>query len=179
MKRMVQFLAVATLGLQPAAALAQLKVGFINSDVLKEQLPEIKEAQRQMEQLAQQRRREDDERQNTLMQMEENYRKQELLLSEAKKAEIQQEFQTRMQELQEFRQSAQDELMKKEMELHSPIYEKINATLKVLAEAEGYDFVFDAGSASGAVVYAAEKHDLTEKLIQKLQAAAPKPASGN
>lgn len=177
MKRIALFLLAAAIGLQPAIALAELKLGFINSDVFKEQLPEIKEAQRQMEQLAQQRHKEMDERQSTLAQMEENYRKQELLMSEAKKAELQQEYETKAQEAQEFYQNTfgpEGELAKKNFDLNTPIFEKINTTLKALAEEQGYDFIFDAGSASGAIVYAAEKHDLTQQLLQKLQAAAPK-----
>lgn len=176
MKRTLQYLVIAALGLLPGTALAQMKIGFINSDQLKEQLPEIKAAQQQLELLQQQRTQEDESRQAKLAQMEENYRKQEMLLSEARKAEMQSEYEAEGQKLMEFRQATQDELMKKNFELHNPIFEKINAAIKVIAEEEGYDYVLDAGSAGGAVVYANDKYDLTDKLLKRLQAAEPAPA---
>lgn len=177
MKRTVQYLLIAALGLLPGAALAQMKIGFINSDQLKEQLPEIKAAQQQLELLQQQRAQEDEERQAKLAQMEDNFRKQEMLLSEARKAELRAEYEAEGQRLLEFRQNTQEEIMKKNFDLHNPIFERINAAIKALAEAEGYDFVLDAGSAGGAVVYANEQYDLTDKLLARLQAA---PAgSGN
>lgn len=176
MKRPLQYLLITALGLMPGVALAQMKIGFINSDQLKEQLPEIKAAQQQLELLQQQRTQEGEARQAKLAQMEENYRKQEMLLSEARKAELQSEYEAEVQKLQEFGQATQDELMKKNFELHNPIFEKINSAIKIVAEEEGYDYVLDAGSSGGAVVYANDKYDLTDKLLKKLQEAAPAPA---
>lgn len=180
MRRTVQYLLIAALGLLPGSALAQMKIGFINSDQLKEQLPEIKAAQQQLELLQQQRTQEGEARQAKLAQMEENYRKQEMLLSEARKAEMQAEYEAEVQRLQEFGQATQEELMKKNFDLHNPIFERINAAIKAIAEEEGYDFVLDAGSAGGAVVFAADQYDLTDKLLQKLQESPPQaaPAGG-
>lgn len=180
MKKTLQTLLIAVLALLPGAALAEMKIGFINSDQLKEQLPEIKAAQQQLELLQQQRAQEDEDRQAKLAQMEENYRKQEMLLSEARKAEMRAEYEAEGQRLMEFRQNTQEELMKKNFDLHNPIFERINAAIKAVAEAEGFDYVLDAGSAGGAVVYANDAYDLTDKLLAKLQATpATKPAGGN
>ncbi len=178
MKRTAQYLLIAALALLPGAAQGQMKIGFINSDQLKEQLPEIKAAQQQLEILQQQRAQEGEERQAKLAQMEENYRKQEMLLSEARKAEMRSEYEAEMQRLQEFGQSTQEELMKKNFDLHNPIFERINAAIKAVAEAEGFDYVLDAGSAGGAVVYANDAYDLTDKLLARLQATPAKPAAG-
>jgi outer membrane protein len=103
-----------------------------------------------------------------------------LLLSEQRKTELQAEIETEAQRLQEFGRTVQEELMKKNFDLHNPIFERINAAIKALAEEEGYDYVLDAGSAGGAVVYAKEDYDLTDKLLARLQAAPAKAAgSGN
>jgi outer membrane protein len=177
MKKTVQCLLIAALFLLPGAALAQMKIGFINSDQLKEQLPEIKAAQQQLELLQQQRTQEGEDRQARLDQMVENYRKQELLLSEQRKTELQAEIETEAQKLQEFGRTVQEELMKKNFDLHNPIFERINTAIKALAEEEGYDYVLDAGSAGGAVVYARDDYDLTDKLLARLQ-ASPAPAPG-
>jgi outer membrane protein len=180
MNKTAQCLLIAALGLLPGAALAQMKIGFINSDQLKEQLPEIKAAQQQLELLQQQRTQEGEARQAKIAQMEDNYRKQEMLLSEARKAELRAEYEAEVQSLQEFGQATQEELMKKNFDLHNPIFERINTAIKAVAEAEGYDYVLDAGSAGGAVVYANEQYDLTDKLLARLQATPAKPAgSGN
>ncbi|MCC7263851.1 MAG: OmpH family outer membrane protein [Candidatus Latescibacteria bacterium] len=182
MKKTLQYALIAVLALLPGAALGQMKIGFINSDQLKEQLPEIKAAQQQLELLQQQRTQEGEDRQAKIDQMVENYRKQEMLLSEARKAEMQAEIEAEAQRLQEFGRNTQEELMKNNFDLHNPIFERINAAIKAVAEAEGFDYVLDAGSAGGAVVYANDDYDLTEKLLAKLQATPAKPAaagSGN
>ncbi|MBM3277695.1 MAG: OmpH family outer membrane protein [Candidatus Handelsmanbacteria bacterium] len=178
MNKLVQCLLVAALFLLPGAALGQMKIGFINSDQLKERLPEIKAAQQQLELLQQQRAQEDEDRQAKMAQMEENYRKQEMLLSEARKAEMRSEYEAEGQRLIEFRQNTQEELMKRNFDLHNPIFERINTAIKAVAEEEGYDYVLDAGSAGGAVVFAKDDYDLTDKLLARLQ-STPVKAGGN
>jgi outer membrane protein len=53
-------------------------------------------------------------------------------------------------------------------ELTAPIVEKINAVITLIAEEEGYTIIFDA--AQGNIVYAKKAIDLTEKVLERLQA---------
>ena len=166
-------LSVAMTGLMLCAlsssADAAQKLGYIDSQVLREKLPEFKDVQRKLERLEQQYTQEATDRQSKLLRMQEDFRKQELLMSEARKVEMQEQFDDSVRQLQEFTQQKlgpNGELFRKNLELSSPIFDKINGALEVLAKEEGYDFIFDGG----AIVYAdPARFNLTEKLLEKLE----------
>jgi outer membrane protein len=48
-----------------------------------------------------------------------------------------------------------------------PIQDRIFASLKEVATAEGYDFVFDRASDT-LLLYANEEHNLTQKVLEKV-----------
>ena len=93
-------------------------------------------------------------------------------MSEARKTELQAEFEGKVQQLQQFTQEKfgpEGELMRKNIELSEPIFKKINDTIQGMAEEEGYDFIFDAAAPSSGLVFAQEKYDLTEQLLELMQ----------
>ena len=155
-----------------AVAQAELKVGYIDSEVLKERLPEFREAQRMLDQLRQDYENQAKDSEAKLLKLQEDFRRQELLMSEARKAELQTEFEAKVQQLQQFTQEKfgpEGELMRKNIELSEPIFKKINDAIQVMAEEEGYDFIFDAAAPSSGLVFAKENYDLTEQLLEKMQ----------
>ncbi len=155
-----------------ATASAQLKVGYIDSEVLKERLPEFRDVQRTLEQLSQDYENQAKKDEAELLKLQEDFRRQELLLSEAKKAELQAEFETKVQQLQQFTQEKfgpEGELMRRNVELSEPIFKKINDAIQGMAEEEGYDFIFDAAAPSSGLVFAKEQYDLTEQLLALME----------
>jgi outer membrane protein len=153
---------------------AELKLGYIDSEILREKLPDFRAAQVQLERLHQQYESDATERKNKLEKLEEDFRKQELLISETRRAELKAQLDEQKKQLQDFTQKtfgADGELMKKNVELSGPIFEKINAAIQELAREEGYDFIFDAASANSAIVFAQERYDLTEKLLERMKEA--------
>ncbi len=176
-------LAVLVLSLVHTTAGANLKLGFIDSDVLKDRLPEFQEAQRQLDERRQQFEREATERERRLLRMREDFRKQELLMSEARKAELQADFDAQVRELQEYTEmkfGPEGELMRLNMQLSSPIFEKINSALMKLAEERDFDFIFDAAAPGTGLVFAKDQYDVTEELLDLLEeqrehAASPGP----
>ncbi len=151
---------------------AQLKIGYIDSEVLKERLPEFRDAQRTLDQLRQDYENQAKDREAQLLKLQEDFRRQELLLSEAKKAELQAEFETKMQQLNQFTQEKfgpEGELMRKNIELSEPIFTKINDAIQGMAEEKGYDFIFDAAAPSSGLVFAKEEYDLTEQLLELME----------
>ena len=153
-------------------ASAQLKIGYIDSEVLKERLPEFRDAQRTLDQLRQDYENQAKDREAKLLKLQEDFRRQELLLSEAKKAELQVEFETKMQQLNQFTQEKfgpEGELMRKNIELSEPIFKKINDAIQGMAEEKGYDFIFDAAAPSSGLVFAKEEYDITEQLLELME----------
>jgi len=171
MKRIALMALALVCTLAPVAGWAEIKIGYIDSEVLKERLPEFREAQRKLDQLRQDYENQAKDREAKLMKLQEDFRKQELLKSEARKAELQADFEEKVRQLQAFTQEKfgpEGELMRKNIELSEPIFKKINDALKTLAEEEGYDFVFDAAAPSSGLVFAGEDYDLTETLLEAL-----------
>jgi outer membrane protein len=172
MRRIALSIAGAGLLLWAGAAVAEMKLGYIDSEVIKDRLPEFKEAQRKLDQLQQEFQREAKDREAKLLKLQDDFRKQELLMSDARKAEMQTEYEDKVRQHQELLQQKlgpDGELMKKNLELSAPIFEKINGVLQQLAREENYDFIFDAAGPGTAIVFAQEKYDLTEKLLERLQ----------
>ena len=165
---------VCGLALWAQAAAADIKIGYIDSEVLREQMPEFKAIQRQIERLQQQYEQEATDRQSKLMKIQEDFRKQELLMSEAKKAEMQATFDQKVRELQQFTQEKlgpNGELFRKNVELSGPIFEQVNAALETIAEEDGYDFIFDVAG-NGTIVYAdPDRYNLTDKILKILEEA--------
>ncbi len=156
------------------AAGADLKLGYIDSEALREKLPDFRAAQIQLERLHQQYEGEATERKNKLDKLEEDFHKQELLISEARRAELKAQLDEQKKQLQDFTQKtfgADGELMKKNVELSGPIFEKINTAIQELAKEDGYDFIFDVAAANSAIVFAQERYDLTEKLLNRMKEA--------
>ena len=151
---------------------AAQKIGYIDSETLREKLPEFRDIQRQLERLQQQYVQEAMDRQSKLLKLQEDFRKQELLMSDARKVEMQSQFDESMQQLQQFTQEKlgpDGELFRKNVELSSPIFEMVNAALEQIAKAEGFDFIFDV-AVSGSIVYAdPDRYNLTDDLLQKLE----------
>jgi outer membrane protein len=177
MKRIHPFAYLAAfLGLAAFAqpAQGQANIGYIDSEVLRERMSEFKQIQRELERLEQDYQQQAMDRQSKLVKLQEDFRKQELLMSEAKKAEMQAAFDSQVQELQQFTQEKMGpngELFRKNIELSQPIFEQINAALEILADKDGYDFIFDVAG-NGAIVYADPDHfNLTEKLLTALEEA--------
>ncbi len=155
-----------------AAAGAAQNIGYIDSEVLREKIPEFKDMQRQLDRLRQQYEQEAMDKQSKLVKLQEDFRKQELLLSDAKKAEMQSQFEESTMQLQEFSKAKfgpAGELFRKNVELADPIFTKINTAIAEIAKEEGFDFIFDAAT-SGAIVYAdPERYNLTDKLLERLE----------
>ena len=170
-------LCLAILLLKPGSAFGELKLAYIDSEMIKKSLPEFKNAQREMDSLREQYEREMGDKQSKLIKMQEDFRKQELLMSEARKTELQAEFEQQMMQLEEFRVrkfGPEGELVQKNFELSAPIFEWVNEVLQEVGKEGSYDFIFDVGGNSG-IVYAAEgNYDLTEIVLERLDAAREK-----
>jgi outer membrane protein len=172
MKRTALSLAALALVFQAAPVLAELKVGYIDSDVVKDRLPEFRESQRKLDQLLQEYERESTDRQTKLVKLQQDFQGQELLMSEVRRLELQSELDEKIRLLQDFnvqKFGPEGELVRKNIELSGPIFEQVNRALQAIGREDGYDFIFDVAG-TGAIVFVAEgKFDLTERLLSRLE----------
>lgn len=152
-------------------ASAQMKIGYINSEAIMQQLPEAQDAQKQLDGITADWQSELTKMQTELQRKFEDYDKKKLIMSDKRRAEAEKELQDMDKKMVDFRTAkfgTSGELFTKQNDLMKPIQDKVFKTVKDVADEGGYDYVFDKSS-STLLMYASEKHDLTSKVLAKLQ----------
>jgi outer membrane protein len=145
------------------------KIGFINDEAIKEAYPEWARAQEQMNI---EMKAWDDEAlglQTELEEMITEYEKQQLILSEDKKAEREAAIRAKREGLDAYTRQIYGPggtAERKQMELIQPLLEKVNTAIQLVAEAGAYDVVFTLQSGLG---YIKPTLDLTDKVLEQLE----------
>jgi outer membrane protein len=153
---------------------AQMKVGHLSSEAIMQQLPDAQDAQRQLDALVA-------EWQDALTRMQEEwkqsfdeYDKRKLIMTEARRSEAERELRDLDQRIAEYRNQKfgqNGELFVKQNELMKPIQDRVFKVIEEIAEEEDYDYILDK-SGEILMMYANEEHDVTDKVLAKLQSAA-------
>jgi outer membrane protein len=156
-------------------ALAQLKIGYIDSEKVKSVYKDFLDVAKKLQELNQGWEREAKDMQKQIQDLLDQLEAQSLLLSEERKAEKQQEIQALNIKYQQFlneKWGQQGEALKKEVELMQPVYEKIRKAIQKIGQDLGYHYIFDI--VAGNIVYASEDQpDLTDKLLEELNKGIP------
>ena len=169
MKRFKRILIVAAAIALPVAA--QMKIAYINSEAIMQQLPEAQDAQKQLDGISVDWQAELTKMQAELQHKFEDYDKKKLIMSDKRRAEVEKELQDLDKKMVEFRTAkfgTNGELFTKQNELMKPVQDKVFKAVKDVADEGGYDYVFDKSSTT-LLMYAHEKNDLTAKVLAKLQ----------
>ena len=159
------------LALIPSLAWSQLKVGYVDSDTIMDNLPDVQDARQKLDALIQ-------DWQNELKKMEsewkakyDDYQKRKLIMTEQTRAEVESELVALENKTSEFREKkfgSNGELFQKQDELMKPIQNKVFNVIQQIATDEDLDFVFDR-SGDVMMLYAKEKYDLTPKVLEQLK----------
>jgi len=144
------------------------KFGFINSQELISQLPEVKEANSKIETLKKQLQNKGEEMINGLRAKYADVQKRQAdgLLSPKEAQDEGAVLQQEEQSIAQFEQTSQEKIYKKSEELLAPIQEKINNAIKEVATDNGYTYIFDASL--GLVLYADPGTDVSALVKAKL-----------
>jgi outer membrane protein len=160
------------LGVEMAAA--QAKIGYVDSQKILSTFAAAIDAQKELENENTKWGQEVQKMQEELQTLQEELDQQSLLLSEAKRKEKEDELQAlyvKAQQYQAQKWGDNGEFFKRQKELLQPIYDKINEVINRIGEEEGYDFVLD--SVAGNILYAKEKFDITDKVLEELEKETP------
>jgi len=95
-------------------------------------------------------------------------------LSEEAKASLQRDIDRRTTELQRLNEDAQKELGVMRDELLRPIADRASAILNAMAKESNYTLVIDISNPETNVIWKNPKNDVTEELIKRIDASAPK-----
>lgn len=169
-------LSVITLGLS-AQTSTELKFGHVNSQELMMDMPQMKEAQATLEALAKQY-------EDELSKMNTEYEKKVtdfLALKDVEdgiKKSRQAEIQGLEQRINLVKQTAQEQIQKKQEALVAPVIDLVKKAIKEVGDEQGFLYIFDL-SVPATVYQSPKSVDVTPTLKKKLNipASAAKPAA--
>lgn len=144
------------------------KIGYVNSQAIVAELPQVKEANANIDALKKQLGKKGQQMIEGLQAKYVELQKKQQN-GDISPVQLEQEAAVLKKEeesIAKFEQSSQEKLMKKSQELLAPIQEKINTAIQDVAKEEGYDYIFDASM--GSILYAAPSTDLADKIKAKL-----------
>lgn len=149
--RKVLMAAIMTLSL---GAMAQTKVAHLNVNEVLLEMPETKVAEEEVKVLATTLEKDmtflQEEYQNKLTELENGAQSGwSQLMIQSK----QEDLYASQQKIYEFQQAAQQQISEKEVELMTPIIEKLQKIVDDVAAEKGYDYILDASPAKGVVIY--------------------------
>lgn len=146
------------------------KYAIIDTRYILDKMPDYKEAQKQLDEVAAGWQKEIDGKQVELDNMYKNYEAEQVMLSdELKKKREDQLFnkEKELRDLQRKRFGFEGDLFKKRQELIKPIQDKVYNAVQKLAVARGYDFVLDK-SEGITIIFADPKLDKSEDVLKEL-----------
>jgi outer membrane protein len=157
---------------------AQLKIGYVNIELILAYMPETQTMNQQLqtfqsklgEKLQVKQQYSQSKYQEYLEKKERNP-----TLDEATFKEMEEELMKLDEEIKIEAAESEQKLLKKRQELMEPILQKLNANLESLAIEEGYDYILNSHDGNGVsiVLRGPKEHNLTEKVFAKLGIAIP------
>lgn len=153
---------------RPSAA-QDVKLGYVDGEKIVQSYKGYKDAETQFEKQRDAWNQEFDKRSRELKGMEEDFKAQQLMLSEAKRKEKVDLLDARRRELEKYYQDVfgpGGEAARKNEELLRPILDKVNTVIKAYGEQEKFTMILDASNTG--IAYAASGIDVTDKIIQRL-----------
>ena len=155
----------------------ELKIGYTNAEYLLGLLPEAKQIEADLRAYETQLQNQLKAKYQDLQTKIGDYQANEASYNELIKADKQRELTSLQESLQQFQTDAEQSLVTKRNQLLQPAVEKIGTAIQAVAEENSYSMVLSAGSPGfDVLLYASEKHDVSELVLQKL---GIDPPSGN
>ena len=153
---------LALLAAAPAHAENDVKIGFVDTErILREAAPAVR-AQKKLEKEFEKRSQELERMAKQLQSMQQNMEKNAVTLSDSDRRAKEREFSELTRDMQRKEREYREDLNQRRNEELSGVLDKANKAIKVIAEAEKYDIIFQE------VVYRSQRIDITEKVLKAL-----------
>ena len=146
------------------------KYAIIDSRYILDKLPEYKEAQKSLDNIAAGWQRDIDTKQAELDKMYKDYEAEQVMLTEELRKKREDQLFNKekdLRDLQRKRFGFEGDLFKKRQELIKPIQDKVFNAVQKMAVSRGYDFVLDK-SEGITIIFADPKLDKSEDVLKEL-----------
>ena len=153
----------------------QLKIGYVNVEYVLSVWPAVKAVQSELKTYEEQLAKKIQEKQQELQQKYEEYQRSEGALSEATKQAKQIELQSLQSQIQLYQKDAQIELVKKQQEKLTPLFDTVSEKIKEVSEEQNYTHVFNQTiDANSVLLYAKdETNNMSIDVLKKLGVEVP------
>ena len=159
-------LLLGTVAIAAPAQAQEFKAGFVNTDRIFREATTAKAAQAKLEQEFSRREKELVDMGNTLKTASDKFEREAPTMAESQRTARQRQLVDQDRDFQRKRREFQEDLSARKNEELAQVLERANRVVKQVAEAEKYDVILQEA------VYINPKHDITDKVIKALNAAA-------
>ncbi|MBL8006433.1 MAG: OmpH family outer membrane protein [Ignavibacteria bacterium] len=163
---------------------AQIKIGFVDSEIILKQLPEAQKVQSELEGLQKLYLDTVQTKENEIKTKAEAFKSSyddaqkkvesgiiksddELKSLQGEITDMQKDLQSLDESLTQYKQYIQNVLIARQSELFKPVKDKITKTIEEVAKSLKLNFVFD--KADGTLLYGDKEYDITFKVLDKLK----------
>lgn len=169
--RLIKFAAIMALFaalMMPAMAQIEkdLKIGFVDLDLVTQKTKVIRKIVDDVEQELKKKQDEIDLKLKRYVELRDSLRKQETILTEEEIESRQKELRSLRNEIDDLQYEVNKKLRRSEREKIDPAVEKIMSAITALGKEKGYDLIVR----SEVVLYGKDSCDLTDEVIQRLNA---------
>ncbi len=146
----------------PAAA--EYKIGYVDVRKVVEKSEQAEQAKGRLQEQVEQRQSELESQRSRIGQLRDELNKQGSLMSQEQRKEKERQLQEELRAFRRAQQQAQEDIDAKKSQVLQDIYDRVFKIVKRIGEKESYDLILTAPSA----MYVAEKVDLTQRVLEKL-----------
>jgi len=176
MKKFKVLFLMAMVGLMGFVSNAQrgVRIGYIDTEYILQNVPEYQEATAQLETKVQQWKKEIDQRLGEIDTKKKQLNSESVLLTKELYDERLEDINFEEAEILDYQQKRfgpNGDLMIQKKQLMQPIQDQIFAAVQDLAKNRNYDFVFDK-SADVVMLYSAERFDISDEIIRAISRTA-------
>lgn len=170
MKYLLKYALILALAFSVSTSMSAQKFGYLNSAAILQEMPEVKQAEADLEVLQKQLQ----SRGETMLQefqakyQELERKNQQGEISPKELEEESQALKADENKLAQFEQDMQRQVLERRDALLQPILDRVNTAIEAVAKEEGYTYIFDASPGTGILLYADESTDIVMKVKAKL-----------
>ena len=155
------------------SAQRSVKIGYIDTEYILENLPEYNQVSDRLEEKAVGWKKEIEDRSRKIEQKKEALNSERILLTNEMIDEIEEEITLDEEELSEYQQKRfgpRGDLIIQKQQLIQPIQDQIFNAIRELAESKNYDFIFDK-SADIVMLYSDKRFDVSDQILRTISRA--------
>ena len=150
-----------------------VKIGYIDTEYILENLTEYTEVSDRLEEKAQSWKDEISQRSREIDQKKESLNSERILLTKDLIEELESEIEFEEQELNEYQQKrfgTRGDLILQKQQLIQPIQDQIFNAIKEIAKSKNYDFIFDKSS-DIVMLYSDRRYDISDQILRNISRA--------